>query len=266
MLDVKAPERFEPAPQCTYTDTAKLEPRPIPPKRLQEMVLTIKIMSALPRQAKFSALMESLLQADYSAKLGGKEIRLDLEVVLPQDKVEKVVLAEAERVVKKWKHGQARVVRLGKSDQPLSVDTWMKAWEAESDTEAAIFIDSSQVLSPHWIQWIRLTVSRHSDYRYYEPRVSGVVLDRSLDLLTDDREGTWLKNRNQHGWHFQNMGFHANLFFPLHWRMFKNWVRLRHRADAEKIELMISSDHSTSSTLAVLSGIQPNSDSRVRWI
>lgn len=248
----------------------------MPPKKLREMVLTVKVMPSRPHLANLSALVESLVRADYTlheeAGLKEKEIQIDVELFIPPkdqfnalEKENQDAYQDAmNRLRKEWTQGEVHIVQIGRDElairgdasteanngdlaigdapeaavadvvgdsSPGSVDLMLSAWDAKSDTEAAIFIDHSQVLSTQWMRWVRHALAiHHAQADNFEPRMFGVVLERADAIITskkasrDDRSSV-----GQQPFHYQNVGYHANLFLPQYWRRFMSWVGF-HRA------------------------------------
>lgn len=250
-------DSLEPA-KCNYGDAAAHSPVPVPPSQLSRMVLTIKIVPSQDKLADLGGLVESLLRADYNlhqeAGLQEKELRIDIELLVPspqqqqqQEQVSNEEQKEEEeeeenddayrqaslRLKQEWKQGEVRIVPItGNYDESEGVELYLGAWEARSDEEAAIFMDHSVVVSSEWMRWVRHGLGVHySRLDNFEPRMFGLVIESNTALILRDQP-SWNEDtrrnleNSQEAFLFQNVGYHANLILPNHWRRFREWVRV----------------------------------------
>jgi hypothetical protein len=187
---------------CDYSRAVPLTHAPARPPRLQDVIITIKILAAsVPSLAKrtteesLDALIDSILAADYvtSVDEAHKEKQIDIELhqppVIDATPVDEIYERALKALQTRWTLGEVRLVKArssidGASTQPASLERRLAAWEADSDREVAIMIDDQQVVSREWWVWVRYAVGAHfCDLGSFEARLYGVVLESNTDII-----------------------------------------------------------------------------------
>jgi hypothetical protein len=189
---------------CDYRAAAPLVNVAVPPPRLHEMVITIKILPSSPLlpsvgagvEARLSALVDSMLAANYTAESRlRREERIDVELhrfstATTTTSADDGDVQVYDRILKKlqagWAEGHVRLVDMAPSGPLGGVEQFLATWAADSDREAALMIDDQLVVSPLWWRWVRYGVGAHyCNLDMFTTRLFGVVLESNVALVAN---------------------------------------------------------------------------------
>lgn len=188
----------------------------VPPPRLHEMVVVIKVFPSVPYAEMLSSVVSfnslknrlrivatSLLSANYSSPMPHlwSEKRIDIELHRPTPPAkaigdrETLVASLYDRTLsflqKHWAMGEVREASSRWPEAPAGLEARLEAWSAESDSEVAIMIDDAHEVTPEWWRWVRYAVgAHHCSLDGFNVRLFGAVLETNIAIIANPPTNT----------------------------------------------------------------------------
>ena len=204
------------------------------PPQLDGRAIRIKLrVFTYNRPDSLRRLLASLSSAWYDGEQVALEISVDHPVPMPEsDDVQNWQTTKAVAAAFEWPHGNKSVI-----EQEFNiglVGQWTTGWQpaVDDDSELIFFIEDDVQVSPAYYRWLRAAIDAYYvNGSAFDPRMFGISLQRQNRILGETHEQQYgskipadVLGSSTPLYRYQLLGTWGTLFFPMHWRLFQQWL------------------------------------------